>query len=227
MVAGVTEVGGVVDHEGRWFRSLRAMCRHWGVAISTLRNRVERGVPLGRALTEPAQGCIPARDHTGRDFPSMAAMAEAWGRDPAVVRRRLDWGWDVGSALTRPEGRGHARPTRDHEGRWFPTQGAMAKAWGLRPGTLSYRLRCGLSVRQALTAPCRGHGARPPRPTQEELLRSLSGGSALARRVIAESAVPREVIIERLARGWNLRDATSLPARMGLSGPGHAKGGKQ
>lgn len=39
------------DHEGRYFRSMSAMCRYHGVNVSTFYNRLAEGLPLEMCLS--------------------------------------------------------------------------------------------------------------------------------------------------------------------------------
>lgn len=39
------------DHEGRYFRSMAAMCRYHGVNVSTFYNRLAEGLPLEMCLS--------------------------------------------------------------------------------------------------------------------------------------------------------------------------------
>lgn len=39
------------DHEGRYFRSMAAMCRYHGVKVSTFYNRIAKGLPLKMCLS--------------------------------------------------------------------------------------------------------------------------------------------------------------------------------
>ena len=45
----------VMDHEGRHFRSIREMCRWWGIEDATYRYRRNRGFDKKTALTMPSQ----------------------------------------------------------------------------------------------------------------------------------------------------------------------------
>lgn len=206
------------DHTGRVFRGVGAMCAHWHIDPKTYRERLARGWALERALSEPTVCATPARDHTGRDFPSMTDMAKAWGLPPRTLQRRLDRGWDLERALTAPRGRA---PVRDHTGAWFPCRLAMARAWGVPVSTLEKRLRAGWGLERALATPPAPRNPRPPRETPEQALRRLTGGSRQARRAVARSGLPREVIIERLARGWEFGEALNTPAKVRMHGLRH------
>lgn len=87
------------DHEGREFPSTTAMCRHWGVDYGTFKDRVERGVPLGDALTARARGY---EGPDGKAYGSFTAMCHAYGKSHRTVQYRVRHGMDLLSALRRP-----------------------------------------------------------------------------------------------------------------------------
>jgi hypothetical protein len=71
-----------------------------------------------------------------------------------LIKSRLDSGWCVSDALTiQPGGTRTARPgVVEYNGRIY-TRASLAKEYGLPPPTLSYRLRSGWSIEDALNTP--------------------------------------------------------------------------
>lgn len=119
----------ISDHEGREFPSISAMCRHWGIGLSTYRERRKRGWDVGRALTgqeaEIKTQPVPCKDHLGNGYPSKNAMCAAWGVTRYCYDSRIALGWSRADALARPMSV-NARPCRDHMGREFPAAVYMA-----------------------------------------------------------------------------------------------------
>lgn len=96
-----------IDHKGREFPSLRAMCRAWGVNWHTFLWRRKRGWDLEDSLTGTvsALGKVqgkPVTDWDGMDFRSIAAMARWHNLPYNVVYWRLRHGWDPELVVEEP-----------------------------------------------------------------------------------------------------------------------------
>lgn len=119
----------VTDHEGNTFPSISELCRHWGIGLSTYRERRKRGWGMARALTgnktriETAP--VACRDHLGREYPSKNAMCAAWGLTRYCYESRLALGWTQEQALTGNTVI-NAKPCTDHTGKSFPASLYMA-----------------------------------------------------------------------------------------------------
>lgn len=119
----------VEDHEGTRFGSISEMCRHWGIGLSTYRERRRRGWDVGRALTgeeiKLETDPVPCRDHEGREYPSKNAMCAAWGVTRYCYDSRITMGWSLEDALTKKHVV-NAKPCADHTGKPFPASVYMA-----------------------------------------------------------------------------------------------------
>lgn len=117
------------DHTGQEFMSISEMCRHWGIKLSTYRERRKRGWDIERALTGQEAhvniNSIECVDHKGKRYPSKNAMCRAYGISRYCYESRLDLGWSQAAALSEPM-KINARPCRDHKGRLFPASVYMA-----------------------------------------------------------------------------------------------------
>lgn len=119
----------IQDHLGGEFASISEMCRHWGIGLSTYRERRKRGWDIERSLTEKQTvintDAIPCTDHLGNPYPSKNAMCAAYGTTRYCYESRLDRGWTQAQALT---GKNvvNAKPCADHAGRTFPATSYMA-----------------------------------------------------------------------------------------------------
>lgn len=97
------------DHLGRDYPSMSDMARAWGLAFSTLSNRLDKGWGLREALITPPD---PRMSRSRRDTPwarlarmaggQGAARAFIAGRPPDVVIERLARGWTMEEALAAP-----------------------------------------------------------------------------------------------------------------------------
>ena len=97
-------------------------------------------------------------DHQGRKFKTCEEMCEFWGVDLDVYRCRVhSLKWTKERALTTPVKTRVRRtlPTIDHQGRTFESFEQLARNYKMCPDTLKHRLKCGLSLEQALTTPVR------------------------------------------------------------------------
>lgn len=92
-----------VDHTGREFPSLQAMCDFWGVTPSRYRAIRKRGHTLEEALTPPEyhRGKI-CRDHTGREFPTLQSMCDFWHINISTYHNRVRDGLPLRAVLTSP-----------------------------------------------------------------------------------------------------------------------------
>lgn len=124
------------DHEGRTFRSISEMCRHWKIGLSTYRERRKRGWNVERALTGKETNintdAVPCTDHLGNKYPSKNAMCRAYGITRYCYESRIGLGWTQADALTQRHVI-NAKPCQDHTGKQFPASVYMALYLGF-PG---------------------------------------------------------------------------------------------
>ena len=97
---------------------------------------------------------IPGRDHNGRLYSSLSAMARAYGISLFTLSYRLDKGMSVKDALTKPVAKqGDCRKCRDHLGRIYNSFNERARAYGIGPMIIKWRLKHKWSLEHALTTP--------------------------------------------------------------------------
>lgn len=145
------------DHLGNAYPSRQAMCDAYKIALALLDERLRRGIPLGEALTKPVRKKYhPCTDHLGNSFPSVKAMCDAHGVNQGTYRGRISAGLALEEALApelqaeRPQPDG---PCTDHTGACYESVTAMCKAWNISPGTYKSRIKRGIALEEALTAP--------------------------------------------------------------------------
>ena len=134
-----------VDHKGVKYKTLRAMCSHWGINLSTFHNKLKKGIPLADIL-EPNP--TPVTDHLGHSFPHIYSMCRHWGVTYSDFYRRRSQGWPLKCPL---QNRANAHKCTDHTGQGFPSVPAMCEQYGVNEKTFRSRLATGMTLKQALT----------------------------------------------------------------------------
>lgn len=141
----------MIDHEGRGFVNLDAMCAYWNISKSDYIQNIRNGLDIKRALTERTTRPKHPKDHLGKKYPSINAMCRAWGITKTTLRARLELGWTLEEILTNPENNSHLIKCRDHIGNEFPSQNAMLAHWGVSYVTYKHRLKHGFDLEHALS----------------------------------------------------------------------------
>ena len=136
------------DHEGRKFKNLKEMCTFYKIEVNTYVHRVQRGLSLKEALTNPV--VKKYIDPAGHEFATEREMCKAWGINLCTYRQRRARGNDLKTALTKPLQRGCYKEVTDPKGRKFKSVKAMCKAWGIRYLTYLRRVKRGDDTATAL-----------------------------------------------------------------------------
>lgn len=96
----------VVDHLGKTYDGLTDMCRHYGIAASTLRYRLLFGWSLEKALTSSAKDINTesklVEDHLGNKYTSVSDMCRHYNVNLTTYITRIKAGCTVEEALTTP-----------------------------------------------------------------------------------------------------------------------------
>lgn len=103
----------VTDHLGNKYRSLSLMARTYGIKPITLRDRLERGWSVRKALTTPIDTSthrktvntegVRVQDHKGVWYNSYYELAKAYGLTISTLYGRLvRLGWSIEEALLTP-----------------------------------------------------------------------------------------------------------------------------
>lgn len=213
-----------VWYKGERYKSVQALISELNIENLTpaaVYSRLRRGWLLEDALDYPmhpliasVRGNAPHEyvDHTGRRFETLTAMARTWGLTRDTLQGRLDRGWDIERALTEPVS--HYRggqtvdpPERtDHTGKEWPSQAAMASAWGISPAAFhTRRYKKGMSIEEALTAKKRPQIGRPGKLGHEFIYAGTRYNSVAELCRALEIPMPRTYA--RLVRGVPVDDA--------------------
>jgi hypothetical protein len=147
------------DHLGNTYSSFSEMCRAYGKASRTVRDRLKKGCDLQTALTaQYAVSGETSTDHLGNTYLSFADMCRAYGKNPTTVKGRLKRGCDLERALTLEyymSDTGYERDKSectDHLGNIYDNVADMCRHYGISANTYKARIRRGMDVKTALTS---------------------------------------------------------------------------
>ena len=106
----------VIDHLGKHYLSVRAMCAAYDISEDCYFKRRQRGYTLEEALTlkvgERRQSKEVVTDHLGNTYSSVQAMCDAHRVSSATYRHRLKRGESLEKAL-------QTTMAQDHLGNWY------------------------------------------------------------------------------------------------------------
>lgn len=144
-----------VTVNGKRFKSCAAAARKYGIDIKKFRHRLWKGwspeealeiQPREKPFTDPQAKQVTVQ---GKTFRSIKKAAEHYGVSYGKVHQRISvFGWTVEQALQLKPRKPNHQPPQNIAG--YPSMTAAAKAHGIDPSTLSYRLRSGWTLEQAL-----------------------------------------------------------------------------
>lgn len=124
----------IKDHTGKEFKSVSAMCKHWGIKQNTYNARIKQGWSVEKTLTTATKSIKIVKkqsiDHLGNKYPSMTAMCNAYNITHYTFASRLNLGWTLEQALTTPQII-HAKSCNDNMGHTFPTLADMCRFYGV------------------------------------------------------------------------------------------------
>lgn len=86
-----------VDHKGRSFETMQAMCLANGVSTSCYCNRRKKGFDVEQSLT-----ILGVFDHLNIEYKNTTEMRVAYGISETVFTKRKRAGWDLEKILTTP-----------------------------------------------------------------------------------------------------------------------------
>lgn len=149
----------VKDHLGHEFKSLASMARAYGKEPDRVRKRINADWDVKRALTTPIKEnkfSQPITAPNGITYPNAHEMCKDYHVPyNRFIARLTIRKWPLIDALKSDKYSGAFIPGRDHLGKDYPSQSAMARAWGIPPNCYLTRLEAGWSIKKALTTPVR------------------------------------------------------------------------
>lgn len=143
-----------VDHNGIRYRNMNEMCAAYGIKYATFRVRLRNGWTLEEALTNPrnvTQGnCVECYDFKGNKFKSYQDMCKAYNITYMTFLYRKNLGQTLEECLLGTRANKCCCAMEDHLGNKFVSKAELCRAWGINPETLKYRVKKGLSMKDAL-----------------------------------------------------------------------------
>ncbi|MCM1296802.1 MAG: hypothetical protein NC311_14790 [Muribaculaceae bacterium] len=205
------------DHTGQEFSSISEMSQAWGIPMSTVKNRLQRGWTLEQALTIPNRGTNkkvkhskPLRDHEGTWFPCVREMCEKWGIPEKVYwSRKRVCKWPLNKILTTPvnDMPPNAARVKDHLGQEFPSISHMCRHWHVGLSTYRERRKRGWDLESALT-----EKQRMPGVPKTEACRDHLGNEYPSKAAMCKAwGKTRYCVQSRLDLGWDLKRALEEP----------------
>ncbi len=197
----------VVDHLGNHYRSVSEMCKHYGVRPDSFCQRRKRGWTLEETLNGKRNTTVT--DHLGNTFPDLNAMCAFHGVKRSTYHQRLRNGATLEQALSKARhvrGDRQGNPTVDHEGKEYPSQRAMCRAYGIKVAAFRARLRNGYSLEDALTA---AHGAHRER-TAEKVTDYKGEHYTSVKKMCEAYGVNQGTYYSRLNKGMTMEQALSV-----------------
>ncbi len=199
----------VTDRLGNEYQSLEDMARAYGINSNALRTRLKSGWDTESALTLPVRRNHIIRDHKGNEFPTLKAMAKAYGISFDTLYSRLRANWDLEAALTTPV-MAHKQLSplisKDPEGKIYPTQKAMAEAYGTDYYRMMKRLAANWPLEDALTA-----GRRELTHFQGGCQDHKGNRYPNKKAMFKAYGISKAVFYNRIKRGWSLEKALTTP----------------
>lgn len=149
----------IKDHLGHTFKNLISLASAYNIEPNRLRKRLDAGWDIERALKTPIKENPydkPIQAPNGITYPNTKTMCQAY-KVPynRFITRYTKRGWSLQDSLRSDKFSGDFIPGRDHLGKIYPSQSAMARAWGIPPNSFLTRLDAGWSIKKALTTPIR------------------------------------------------------------------------
>jgi len=144
--------------EGVEYKSISECAKSYGLKPSTLSWRLKNGMRMDDAVSTKLghkKNSIQIKAF-GVEYPNIYSCAKAFGIHHSTLRKRLSNGWAVEDAVSDPPDR-HRNRKKQIEvfGITYPSIKDCAKAFGITPSTLRYRIKNGAPIDKAVLTPIR------------------------------------------------------------------------
>jgi len=197
-----------IDHLGNTYESVKSLCDHYKIPVSTYLNRLRGGWTVEDALTVPIRNISyeKSTDHLGNKFRSVKEMCRYYSIDCATYYHRIASGMSLGDALTKPVKK--FDKYYDHLGNEFYSLNTMCKHYGISRNEFCYRLEHGWSLEEALTTATNKHSNM----CVDHLGNSYKSTTEMCDKYNISVATFKQ----RLKSGWSLEDALSVGLKVKL-----------
>ena len=195
-----------IRYDGKEYSSKSELARAYGTNIKAFSSRLKKGWTMDEAL-----GVVKHRNgklirYDGKEYASRAELARAYGIHIKTFSSRLREGWTMDEALGVVQ-RQHGRsiPIR-YDGKEYASRAELARDYGIKITTFSYRLKEGWTMDEALGVVQRQH--RKGIPIRYD-------GKEYASRAELVRAYGIKIITfyARLKRGWTIDEALGVVQR--------------
>lgn len=204
------------DYEGNEYPSFSAMCKAYGKATRTVKDRLKKGADLKEALTAqysaPIESCT---DHLGNTFVSFTDMCKAYSKSPSTVKDRLKRGIELEKALTMEyivADTGYERNQKtcaDHLGNTFDDVNEMCRHYGISVNAYKARLRRGMDIETALTL-----RKESKEPAEEKRVTDHLGNKYANYEEMASAyGLAKQTVKNRIYSGMTLEAALTTPPK--------------
>lgn len=149
-----------VTYKDKNYKNIIDLCKHLKINYTKFK-KYREAKPL-----EPLESCIndflnksatTVHDHLGNEYTSQLEMCNYYNIPPDVYRGRKKLNWTLEKILTTPSKSKYIqkieRPQIDHMGIKYDSFTQMCQHYGKSTSTIRYRLRCGKTLKEALTMP--------------------------------------------------------------------------
>lgn len=185
------------DHLGQEFKSITAMCKHWGITTGLYYHRRKAGMSLENTLTAK----INVSDHLGQQFNTTSAMCDFWDIDVQVYYNRIHRGWSLEQALTTDK---QSTEVTDHLGNVFSGVTELCKYYNLDYSTYKRRITNGWSLEDTLTVPRNEHNSIA-------ITDHLGQHFSSIREMCNYWNIKPGTYANRIRRGFSIKDALMTP----------------
>lgn len=137
------------------FKSIAGACRYYGFSQHIIQSRLKRGWSPNEAfqLKKRPKPAVGPRARSvkvfGKTYPSLKLLAEAFGISVSMIQQRTR---ELGMSHEEAVSFQKVREVTCH-GKTYPSIAALAREYSLNAGTVTSRIKRGMSPAQAVTAP--------------------------------------------------------------------------
>ncbi|MBQ9302341.1 hypothetical protein [Butyrivibrio sp.] len=213
----VTAARTITDTCGKQYDSVTALATAYGIKTRTFEDRLWRGWSLEKALTA-ATDQYSCYDHKGKRYDSIKAMAKAYNIPDKVLSTRLHKGWSIEQALLTSLLRagGAIQSCLDPYGNTYSSFAAMARAYNIHPKTLKFRLKQGLTLKEALLIPSPHAKIIKPSVERIQYTDHLGRDYPNLKEMAKAWNIKTSTLRERLNKGMSIQEALTMSVRSSI-----------
>ena len=156
--------------------------------------------------------CKPCRDHLDQKFDSVKSMCAHHGVNQNTYKNRINRGMTLEQALDPALHKAsHAISCEDPNGVSYPSEQAMAEAWGISCSTYRARMQAGWDKASALSRPANGSKKKQPERNARPEIDPDGVTHPSIKSMCSKYGVKTGTYLQRISRGWDKSAALSAP----------------